>query len=381
MRIEQRIGRVDRIGQQKIVRAINFVYENSVEDRVREVLETKLAVILDELGIDKTDDILDSSLSGEMVEKMMTQVFMEDADPDTQIEETINDLKDKITAVREESAVYTISEDLELETAEKIRTHPLPYWVERMTISFLKMKNCKIEKDLFGWDLTWPDGERITNVQFQSEIADSEVNILTLENNRIRGLASNLPGFAVGQPIPVISIEGLPSSIKGVWGLFEIRLQAGLKSNGQYIRIPMVRRRYLSIFISHDKKVFLPTARHIWDSIQTTDPRIQGITEPHQSIELFNSLSNEAEKAGQELFEELKKSHDSSISREKNRGAIAFAARRNAIEKVGLPEVRQYRLNRCEEEELEWKSELESARQVVPEMRPLLLMKIEEDAA
>jgi hypothetical protein len=143
----------------------------------------------------------------------------------------------------------------------------------------------------------------------------------------------------------------------------------------------MVRRRYLSIFISHDKKVFLPTARHIWDSIQTTDPRIQGITEPHQSIELFNSLSNEAEKAGQELFEELKKSHDSSISREKNRGAIAFAARRNAIEKVGLPEVRQYRLNRCEEEELEWKSELESARQVVPEMRPLLLMKIEEDAA
>ena len=381
MRIEQRIGRVDRIGQQKIVRAINFVYENSVEDRVREVLETKLAVILDELGIDKTDDILDSSLSGEMVEKMMTQVLMEDADPDTKIEDTISDLKDKITAVREESAVYAISEDPELETAEKIRTHPLPYWVERMTISFLKMKNCKIEKDLFGWDLIWPDGERITNVQFQSENADSEANVLTLENNRIRGLALNLPGFAVGQPIPVISIEGLPSSIKGVWGLFEIRLQAGLKSNSQYIRIPMVRRRYLSIFISNDKKVFLPTARHIWDSIQTTDPRIHGVTGHEQSMELLNSLSHEAEKAGQELFEELKKSHDSSIFREENRGAIAFAARRKAIEKVGLPEVRHYRLDRCEEEELEWKFELESARQVVPEIRPLLLMKIEEDVA
>ncbi len=379
MRIEQRIGRVDRIGQDKIVRAINFVYENSVEDRVREVLENKLAVILAEIGIDKTEDILDSSLSGEMVEKMMTQVLMEDADPDIQIKDTVNALKDKLTAVREESAVYAISEEPELETAEKIRTHPLPYWVERMTISFLQMKNCKVEKDLFGWDLTWPDDERITNVQFKSEGMDSDASVLTLENSRIRGLALNLPAFAVGQPVPIVSVEGLPASIKGVWGLFEIRLQAGLKANSQYIRIPMSRKRYLSIFISNEGKLFLPTARHIWDSMQATDPKIYGMAELEESIKIFDSLHHEAEKAGQVLFEDLKSSHDSSISREENRGAIAFAARRKAIERVGLPEVRQYRLNRCEEEESEWKFELEAASQIVPEMRPLLLMKIKEE--
>jgi SNF2 family DNA or RNA helicase len=42
MRLEQRIGRVDRIGQEHIVRALNFVFEESVEFRVREVLEEKL---------------------------------------------------------------------------------------------------------------------------------------------------------------------------------------------------------------------------------------------------------------------------------------------------------------------------------------------------
>ena len=46
MRIEQRIGRVDRIGQPKVVRALNFVLEESIECRVREVLEEKLSVIL-----------------------------------------------------------------------------------------------------------------------------------------------------------------------------------------------------------------------------------------------------------------------------------------------------------------------------------------------
>lgn len=380
MRIEQRIGRVDRIGQDKVVRAINFVYENSVEDRVREVLENKLAVILDEMGIDKTDDILDSSLSGEMVEKMMTQVLMEDADLDSQITETINSLKDKITAVREDSAVYSISEDPDLETAEKIRTHPLPYWVEQMTINFLRAKNCKVEQELFGWNLTWPDGEKIKNVKFQSEGIGSETSVLTLENSRIRGLALNLPAFALGQPIPCVYIEDLPASVKGVWGLFEIRLHAGLNANCHYIRIPMLRRRYLSIFISEEGKLFLPTARHIWDSMLTIEPKIIKIAEHDESIEIFNLLNQEAEKSGQKLFEDLKAEHLSSIFREENRGTIAFSSRRRTIERVGLPEVRQYRLNRCDEEESEWKSELDSARQIVPEIRPLLIMKIEEDA-
>lgn len=379
MRIEQRIGRVDRIGQNKIVRAINFIYENSVEDRVREVLENKLAVILKEMGIDKTDDILDSSLSGEMVEKMMTHVIMEDADPENQITQTINSLKEKLMSVREESAVYSISEEPDLITAEKIRTHPLPYWVERMTINFLKMKHCPVEKDLFGWNLTWPDGDQFKNVTFQSEGLGVDTSVLTLENSRIRGLALNLPFFAMGQPIPCVTIEGLPDSVRGLWGLFEIRIQAGLKVNSQYIRIPMLRRRYLSIFINKEGKMFLPTARHIWDSLQTIEPKINRVTEHEDSILIFNTVNQEAENAGQKIFEDLRMEHIASISREENRGAIAFRARRRAIDRVGLPEVKQYRLNRCEEEELEWKSELDSARQIVPEIRPLLLMKIVED--
>ena len=54
MRIEQRIGRVDRIGQKLPVKAFNLIFEDSVELRVQEVLEEKLATILDEFGVDKT---------------------------------------------------------------------------------------------------------------------------------------------------------------------------------------------------------------------------------------------------------------------------------------------------------------------------------------
>lgn len=60
MRIEQRIGRVDRIGQKHVVRAINFVLEDTVEHRVRQVLEAKLEVIAQEFGVDKAADVMDS---------------------------------------------------------------------------------------------------------------------------------------------------------------------------------------------------------------------------------------------------------------------------------------------------------------------------------
>lgn len=60
MRLEQRIGRIDRIGQEHDVKIVNFQLEDTVEERVREVIETKLATIKSEFndGEDKLADIL-----------------------------------------------------------------------------------------------------------------------------------------------------------------------------------------------------------------------------------------------------------------------------------------------------------------------------------
>ena len=70
MRVEQRIGRVDRIGQKHPVKAFNFVLENSVEARVYEIWQMKLATILAEFGVDKTGDVLDSAVAGNQFENL-----------------------------------------------------------------------------------------------------------------------------------------------------------------------------------------------------------------------------------------------------------------------------------------------------------------------
>ena len=383
MRLEQRIGRVDRIGQPKTVQAINFVFEDSVEFRVREVLEQKLSVIFEEFGIDKTGDVLDSAQAGELFEDMFASAILNPDGIETSVEHTVARIRDEIQQVRESSAIYGISEEPDVQTAERLRSHPLPHWVERMTVGYLNSHGGVASRKRSWWDLNWPDGQEHRKAVFSAREADrlTDATLLNLENNRVRGLALNLPQVAAGQPLPCVIVSGLPASITGFWGLFEIRLQAGMHQKTQLLRIPMVRRGYVSVFLSEEGKLFLPTARHIWDALQTAEAQVQATLGQDESITAHERLQGAAEQAGQELFDALQQAHIASVTREEELGMVAFTSRRKAIERVGLPEVRQYRLARCAAEETEWRHELQSARQIVPEIRSLLMLRIVKGGA
>lgn len=383
MRLEQRIGRVDRIGQPKKVRAINFVFEDSVEFRVREVLEQKLSVIFDEFGIDKTGDVLDSAQAGELFEDVFASAILNPDGIEISVDHTVAQLRDEIQRVRETSAIYGISQEPDVQLAERLRSHPLPDWVERMTVGYLNSHGGAASRTRFWWDLKWPDGQEHRKAVFNSREASrlTGATLINLENSRVRGLALNLPQIAAGQPLPCVTISGLPSSISGFWGLFEIRLQAGMYQKTQLLRIPLVRRGYVSVFLSEESKLFLPTARHIWDALQTAEIQVQTTLGQGESIITHERLQEAAEQAGQDLFDALQQAHLASVAREEERGTISFASRRKAIERVGLPEVRQFRLSRCDADESDWLHELQSVRQVVPEIRPLLMLRIVKGGA
>jgi superfamily II DNA or RNA helicase len=383
MRLEQRIGRVDRIGQPKVVRAINFVFEDSVEFRVREVLERKLAVILDEFGIDKTGDVLDSAQAGELFEELFTSAILNPGDIDNSVENTLAQVRDEMQQVRESSTIYGISEEPNVQTAEWLRSHPLPHWVERMAVNYLNAHGGSAIRQRSWWNLKWPDGHEQRKSVFSIHEANrlTGATLINLENNRVRGLALQLPQVTSGQPLPCVTMSDLPANITGFWGLFEIRLQAGVQQKIGSVRIPMVRRGFICVFQNDEGKVFLPTARHIWDALPTAELQIQSTLGHEESSIIYDQLFHAAENAGQELYASLNQAHLDSVIREEERGMIAFAARRKAIERLGLPEVRQYRLTRCDAEETQWRRELQTIRQVVPEMRPLLILGINHGSA
>ncbi|HIP71420.1 MAG TPA: helicase, partial [Anaerolineae bacterium] len=93
MRLEQRIGRVDRIGQSKPVRAINFILADTVESRVQEVLETKLKIILEQFGVDKTADVLDSAEGGALFDELYREAILHPGSLNESIEATLQKVR------------------------------------------------------------------------------------------------------------------------------------------------------------------------------------------------------------------------------------------------------------------------------------------------
>jgi SNF2 family DNA or RNA helicase len=105
MQLEQRIGRVDRIGQRHSVRAINFVLEDSIEHRVQEVLEEKLEIIFREFGIDKTGDVLDSAQAGALFDDMYIKAILAPESLTESIEQAVSIVREQAQEARDTASV------------------------------------------------------------------------------------------------------------------------------------------------------------------------------------------------------------------------------------------------------------------------------------
>ncbi|RLF94463.1 helicase, partial [Thermococci archaeon] len=399
MRLEQRIGRVDRIGQTHVVRAVNFVFEDSVEHRVREVLEEKLAVIFEEFGIDKTGDVLDSAQAGQIFDDLYVEAILNPDDVDTSVDKVITRLQEQVRDTQASSSVLGANEELEPSEAQRLMAHPLPHWIETMTTSWLRSRSDElkvmstehVEKrpraEAIGkngpatiWRLVWPDGFVQEGSFTHHSLLSPHHSKLGLEEPRIRGLAMRLPRFAPGQPISIVTIPGISDEITGLWSLW--RISIAIEQNQLGTLNPELgtrRRRIMPLFVGDGGKIFTPTARHLWDQLLSATPNVQGHLDMDESREAFDRLAEIAEEHGKFIYDELVQEHRSRLIREKEKGEYAFAARRKIIERVGLPQVRDHRLDLLQQEELAWRDELERKARVYPEMVPLLVIRVEEN--
>ncbi len=369
MRLEQRIGRVDRIGQEHPVRAVNFVFEGTIEHRVRQVLEEKLAVILKEFGMDKAGDVLDSAEAGKIFDELYVEAILRPEAIDSTVEKVIDQIHGQAKESRD-ATVLRGEDEFDPHEAQRLMSHPLPHWVELMTTSYLRAHGGKAEKSGSTWKLTWPDGKTLSGVVFTSkeagEIAGSR--LLTLEDARVRNLMARMPRFVPGQPIPRVSLSDISEEIMGFWSLWKISLHAD----------DWNRQRIMPLFLHDDGRFLPPTARHVWDRLLSGAPEISGYIEGEQTRPVYDRILEEAETHGRPVYEELLQAHKERINRDLGRGEHAFAARRRAVERIGLPAVRKHRLALLEQEEREWRASTNRKVQASPELIPLIIVRLGE---
>lgn len=373
MKIEQRIGRVDRIGQKHIVRAMNFALEGTVELRVRDVLEEKLARILEEFGVDKLADVLDSEEGGVPFEELFAQAIVAPEEAERRASALADEIRRRAEEARAGSRLLSATERLDPSEAQKIANHQMPYWTERMTLGYLRSQESAgafVISAVIGHDLRWPNGETWLAAVFSRDDADRPgATLISLEDERVRGLTNSLPVFAPGQPIPTIQIPDVSDKTSGLWSLWRISLHT---AGGR-------EQRFLALFLAEDGRVFGPTARTIWErlidlpkGLSQAGEEISGST----AVDAFDASRKAAEAQGAAVFEELAAAHQMSIMRECKKGAHAFSSRRRAVERLGLPQVRAHRLRILGDEERAWTRELAAREAALPDLAAVLMVRV-----
>jgi len=377
MRLEQRIGRVDRIGQEHQVKAINLVLEGTVEHRVREVLEKKLDIILHEFGVDKAGDVLDSAEANHLFDELFIESLANPELIDQELAKALETIQEAAVDKKQQDSLFDEGESLKAEDFDHITNHPLPHWVGLMVECYLLWQKesgqlTEISDDVVGEQkvgkkIRWPDGEEWHRITFSGKEAQMNPKLkhITLQNSKIRGLCNQLSVWSEVQDIPQLNISGLPKGAGGFWSLWGIRL------GGQDER----QISYFPLYCKENGQFSAPASQRIWDAVSGTVPEVVGFNVMNNQT-IYKMIHSLAEEQGKSIFEAMEHEYQQELLTQEEKSNFAFSARKKAINRIGLSEVKNYRLRQLDKEYSDWTDQLKRRKNYFPELSLHLLFEV-----
>ena len=363
MRMEQRIGRVDRIGQKHPVRAFNFVFEDTVEFRVREVLEAKLAVIFEEFGVDKTSDVLDSAEAGHLFDSLYVEALLHPENFPAAVDRLTGTIRHQADEARRKNSVLHTDADKADFTGTKL---PIADWVERMVCHYLSGHGGAYDAELDRLNIRWPGAKDAQPYSLPGRERTPGTELLSLEHPRVRALLNRLPRSAMGMPVPHLRFNGLPEGVTGCWSLWEIRLR------GEAI----TRTRLNPVFVHRDGRSLQPTAKFLFEQLMMEPWLCTEICTAGESQRLFDQSQEAAREGLKSVYAELKTRHLTAVLQEEEKGEYSYRVRTKLLSEIGLHEVRDFRLKQLAREREAWREQIAAQRDILPELNPLLILMV-----
>ncbi len=355
MKIEQRIGRVDRIGKSLDVKAFNLAIESTVEFRVIEVIQRKLQVILDEFGVDKTGDVLDSTEAADLFDDIFVTAIADPENLEKQIDSSLERIRQQILLSKESGRVLPADSSIGPEEVRRLINQPVHYWLERAVVSFVRSKEGKAVPLGDNWKVSIP-GEIDEELVSFSRNDDPDLRTITFNDPLVRSIVKEIPQFPEGLPVPIASIRSIPKGITGIWSLWRVTAH-GSKYDLQ---------RVLPVFVNELGELLHRSADLIW--MRLIEGEISVI-----SLEVIEGIYETAERRLKETFDELKSIYYSRVEKERNRKRDWFRIRRRLAERSGLSQVIDYRVRKIDREFEEWSSQEET---IIPQIDLLLALVI-----
>lgn len=336
MKIEQRCGRVDRIGQQRDVHIYNFIVGETVENRVREVLEEKLSVILKEMGVDKYSDVLDS----EVAECDFTDVYMRSIGHTSQVEKNLypveEEMKQQLTNAQKYKDVIREEKDL-----TKLVGTESNFDVDSALRTMLTYYEC--------WQ--GHDPRLIDRIS----IADEEIT-QHLKTELVQDRTA---------PLMSIQIDNFPNE-EGYFMLWELSISE--KESG---------KRILPIFVNSAMILRPMAGKRIMDVFLDGNSKLRVSSAPNVNAEIYSKLEKSCMDFAYDTFVELKEKQMQQNEESFKKYMYALELRQEAAEHIGIENIRRSRLQKLQKEKANIEAQHRKGSQVYPDFRLIMMARLE----
>ena len=336
MKIEQRCGRVDRIGQQRDVHIYNFIVGETVENRVREVLEEKLSVILKEMGVDKYSDVLDS----EVAECDFTDVYMRSIGHASQVEKNLYpveaEMKQQLTNAQKYKDVIREEKDL-----TKLVGTESNFDVDSALRTMLTYYEC--------WQ--GHDPRLIDRIS----IADEEIT-QHLKTELVQDRTA---------PLMSIQIDNFPNE-EGYFMLWELSISE--KESG---------KRILPIFVNSAMVLRPMAGKRIMDVFLDGSSKLRVSSVPNVDAEIYSKLEKSCMDFAYDTFVELKEKQMQQNEESFKKYMYALELRQEAAEHIGIENIRRSRLQKLQKEKANIEAQHRKGSQVYPDFRLIMMARLE----
>lgn len=366
MTIEQRIGRVDRIGQKNPVIAFNMLTNNTVDTRVYEIIVEKLDTILQELGIDKTSDVLDSTIDMKQVNHLYLQSLLDPHRFEFASEKWLYEIKNKLNEYKSTEGILPAfaGDEIQKESAGEIKYSPLPVWLEEMMDLYTMSEHGKVEKRLSGVSKYVMNGHRLEAVFDASKLGDNPGSEhLTLQHPIVRKILEEVDGNNQGV-VPVIkSKDG--NETTGFLTLWKVSAK----------NIHETRNVYSAQFITETGRVFAPYGNDVWNRLVQEKNSFQYVGEKEFNLTVENNqaLNNNLHA----LFHRMENQIQNGLQARAEKKLKALSYEENRINRIGIENIRRAKLKKLAEEKMEWQKTFDKGLSVVPDVNHILTVRVD----
>lgn len=369
MMIEQRIGRVDRIGQKYEVVAINMMINNSIDSRVYEVIETKLNQILSDLGIDKTNDVLDSTLETNSVNKLYRTSLLDPSKFESESKGWLSEIKEKLADYKSTEKQLPTTKDgsINLEESKKIEHSPIPVWLRKMCESYFIDKKIKFDLTFDGLSVQLHKDEPAKYYTFDTKVSlDNPVpELLTIQSDLIQKMINEAVPVNEDVAIPVIKVPS-EGNAAGIFMLWNVTAHNAYES----------QTKIVPIFISDQNQYFAPYSQRLWSALSMGELCAKITGQETDSKSLFESMQSISEEHLQTIYQNMESEiNDHSVTIRENREK-AFNFQIQQAERIGIEQIKNYRVRKYKAEYVSWITNYETDKQVIPELECMLIIKV-----